>query len=286
MKLKNILFMFIITWLWIFTLPILIITSIIWIPIGFFVLFLSFIISFVMQLYMENTIVHKSMIRHFITKLKIHKWFYTKPVQIPKKPHLILAHPHGILCCGVISMLHFVKKSNTILAVAPILFYIPIFGWLLRYAGAIPATYICIKKALKKHSVIIVLDGIAGIVGMENKTMYVQHRFGAFKIAKQMNVPIIPIWVNNEYKTFDVIALPWNYTRKYISEKICLPIMFPYIFGWYGLWMPKRVRLSITKGEIIKPQGGVEQMKNLHVLAYPRRRGNGQHVIIIVSDPI
>ena len=80
-----------------------------------------------------------------------------------------------------------------------------------------------------------------------------------------MNIPILPIWVNNEYNTFDVIALPWNHTRKYISEKIGLPIMFPYIFGWYGLWMPKRVRLSIIKGQIIKPQVAIEKMKNLHV---------------------
>jgi 1-acyl-sn-glycerol-3-phosphate acyltransferase len=257
--------MFIITWLWIFTFPMLIITSIVWIPMGCLLIVLSLMISFIMQIYMENTIVHESVIRRFITNMEIHKWFYTKPVQIQSQPQLILAHPHGILCCGVISMLHFVKKSNTIIAVAPILFYIPIFGWLLRYAGAIPATYAFIKKTLKKHSVILVLDGIAGIVGMENKTLYVENRFGAFKIAKQMNVPILPIWIHNEYNTFDILSLPLNYTRKYISEMIGLPLIFPYIFGWYGLWMPKRVRLSLSKGEIIKPELAVEKMKSLHV---------------------
>lgn len=213
---------------------------------------------------MKDTIVHKSILRTFVTNLKIYKWFYTTPVSVPKK-HLILVHPHGILCCGVISMIHFVKKSNTVIAVAPILFYIPIFGWILRYLGAIPATYTCIKRGLVKHSVIIVLDGIAGIVGMENKTLYIHKRFGAFKIAKDMNIPILPIWVHNEYKTFNIIKIPCVNIRKKISEKIGFPLMLPWIFGWYGTWMPKRVKLSILKGGIINPtQKTIKQMKNLH----------------------
>lgn len=262
MKIKNVISMIIISWLWIFTLPIIILSSFIWLPIGFIILTCSFIISFGFQLYWNNIIVHKSFIRTFITNLKIYKWFYTKPIKVPNK-HLILVHPHGILCCGVLSMIHFVKKSTTVLAVAPVLFYIPIFGWILRLAGAIPADYNHIQKALKKHSVILVLDGIAGIIGMEDKTLYIDKRYGAFKIAEKCKRPILPIWVHNEYKTFDVISLPFLSTRKWLSDKIGFPIVFPYICGWYGTWMPKRVSLYILSGEVIKPSRAAE-MKNQH----------------------
>jgi len=264
MNIKDILFMFIISWMWIFSLPLLLFTSIIWIPVGTICFVVSFIASFFIQIYLKDIVIHKSPLRTFITNLKLYLWFYTKPVTVPKK-HIILAHPHGILCCGVISMIHFVKKSNTVIAVAPILFYIPIFGWVLRYMGAIPATYTCIKKAVKKKSVILVLDGIAGIVGMENKSLYIEKRYGAFKIAKETDTPILPIWVHNEYKTFDIIKLPYINIRKKISENIGFPLMFPCILGWYGTWMPKRVRLTILKGKIISPrQHSIKQMKNLH----------------------
>ena len=68
------------------------------------------------------------------------------------------------------------------MAVAPILFYIPIFGWMARSCGLIPATNNMIKKALiEKYNVILYLGGIEELIAYEKNELYIKKRWGYLK---------------------------------------------------------------------------------------------------------
>ena len=102
-------------------------------------------------------------------------------------------------------------------------------------------------------SVILAIDGVPGIVAIENNTLYIDKRFGAFKIALETNTSIIPTWTTNEYKTYSLLSLPFVEFRKELSNRLGIAIIFPYIFGWKGTWLPKPVDLIVTLGTPIEP---------------------------------
>ena len=115
---------FVAIFIWIFSLPLLFLTCIFWIPFGMFLLVVFSSISFYIQWHHKNDIIVNSLIRKCIKLMNIKSWF-PQVTFVHKQPaDFIIGHPHGILSCGMI--IHHFESDNTVFAVAPILFHIPI----------------------------------------------------------------------------------------------------------------------------------------------------------------
>lgn len=242
---------FVAIFIWLFSLPILFLTCIFWIPVGAFA-FVSFAtISFYIQWHHKDTIIINSFIRKSIQYLNLKRWFSNVSFVNKQDADFIIGHPHGILCCGMV-VYHF-ESENTVFAVAPILFHIPIFGWLARHMALIPASKHMIKKALKEnHKVILMVGGIEELLAHSQRKLYLQKRYGYVKIAKELKKSLIPVYTKGEYDTFYNPPLPFLTFRQWLSNMLGFGIMFPWVFGWYGLWLPKRIPLSLHFGSPVQ----------------------------------
>ena len=244
---KMFLCMAVIIFIWVFSLPILIITSVLWVPVGSALILTTASISFYIQWHHADTIIVQSVWRDMISCIPIADWFesYTVSGNVTPPRTLILAHPHGILCCGM-TIYHFQHK-NTVMAVAPILFYVPIFGWFARAWGLIPATDKMIRKALEEnHSVILYPGGVQELIGHENKKLYINKRWGYLKIIKDLQCNVACAWTKGEFDTFFLPPLPLLELRQKLVKWTKIGIMFPWIFGWNSIWMPRRVPLEVN----------------------------------------
>lgn len=246
MSYKSFISMFFIIFLWVFTLPLMFAICIICLPVGSILLTVSYIISVYVQWYYQENIIANGIMRKIFSKIPFESWFESYTVhKTPAENGIILAHPHGILCCGMV-IYHF-KNTKSVMAVAPILFYIPIFGWMARSCGLIPATNNMIKKALiEKYNVILYVGGIEELIAHENNELYIKKRWGYLKIIKDLKPNITIAWIQGESQTFFLPPLPFLNLRQYISKKIGFAIMFPWIFGWNSIWIPKPVPLQVN----------------------------------------
>ena len=59
-----------------------------------------------------------------------------------------------------------------------------------------------------------------------------------------MNIPILPI--KTDTKFYDIVPIGGLNHRIYVAKHYGIPIMFPWVFGWYGTWLPKRNKLKWT----------------------------------------
>ena len=219
--------------IWIYLIPILIVGFVLCIP--FFLIIspvLVFITATILYL-LKDEIFTGSSIRQLIANMPYTLWFGNiDKINLPKQPALITSHPHGFLCTGIIVSTHFAPDSNTILAVSPWIFTIPIVGWMAKHVGCIPATEKQMLNALKKSSVIIVPGGVPELVSHE---MYTR-RHGFIRIAQKANVPILPIITQTTF--YDHISLPFRSWRVYIAKQYGIPLMVPPL-GWCWTWIPK-----------------------------------------------
>ena len=263
--LELFLIMSIIIFIWVFSLPLLFITSMIWLPIGSALLITTATVSFYIQWHHADTIIGQSMWKDIMSCIPIADWFesYTVRGNVPPPGTLILAHPHGILCCGMI-IFHFQTK-NTVMAVAPILFYVPIFGWFARHWGLIPATDKMIRKALlENYKVILYPGGVQELIGHENKKLYINKRWGYLKIIKDLKCKVACAWTKGEFETFFLPSLPALEYRQKLVKWTRIGIMFPWIFGWNSMWMPRRVPLEINIKMLNSSQGELMELKHLY----------------------
>ena len=245
----------IIIFIWIYSLPILFITSILWLPFGAFLLVSSATISFYIQWKHHDKVIVKSIWRDMMRCIPMRDWFKSFNMRynnvIPENS-LILAHPHGILCCGM-TVYHF-EQENTIMAVAPILFYIPIFGWFARMWGLIPATDLMIRKALTEgHTVILYIGGVQELIAHQDRKLYIDKRWGYLKIIKDLKCNVVSAWVKGEYDTFFLPPLPMLELRQKMVKWTQIGLMFPWIFGWNSIWMPKPVDIEVWFKQMAQP---------------------------------
>lgn len=245
--------MFVVIFLWIFTLPLLFITSVIWLPLGAFLLVFTTTLSFWIQHMHANDIVLDGTLRSMMRVVDLGSWFDIK-YEGSLIPHnsLILAHPHGILCCGMVCY-HF-KQSNTVFAVAPILFYIPVFGWAARNLGLIPATSVMIREAIKKGaSVILYVGGIEELIATEKKELYIKKRWGYLKLIRDLKCNVVCVWTAGEFDTFTLPNIPALRFRQRLAKILGVGIMFPWVFGWNSIWLPRRVPLTVFTSHLTLP---------------------------------
>ena len=229
----------ILIFMWVFLLPIFIIGFILAIP--FFVTFLP--LSLITGYYVYTSVgpIQSSKIRKFLSNDYTH-WFGKINIDlINHNNKLICGHPHGIICTSLLFGLHFKPGSKTLIAVAPLLFMVPVIGWMARHLGAIPATYNDIKQGLVNTSVILFPGGVPEIIGHEKGQHYIR-RQGFLKIARDTNCDILAVYNSNKY--YKQIVGPFYDLRMFIARRYNVPITFPWLFGWYWTPLPKRIPIE------------------------------------------
>ena len=242
--------------LWIFSLPIACIFAIFFIPVGTVIFAILLMISSYIQWKYENDIIVHSPMRNLLKSFQFKKWFPSYTCTGKEPSGLLICHPHGILCCG---MLLYHLDHDTVFAVAPIVFHIPIIGWVARSAGFIPATEYMMCRALKKNiPVILMVGGIEEMLCHDKKQFYLEKRYGYLRIAQDT---ITPVYVHNEFETFYSPSMPYLEYRQWLSRKMGFGIMFPWIFGHCGSWLPKQVPLSVHVGDPLTVRGSLTELK-------------------------
>lgn len=238
--------MFVVIFIWIFTLPLLFLTSIIWLPLGALLIISLTTISFLVQLHHAENITVNGVTRKLVANVPLESWFKGYEVADSNPTGFIIAHPHGILCCGMV-VYHFRKRTDTVFAVAPILFYIPVFGWLARDLGLIPASDFMIRKALKEgHTVIMYVGGVEELIAHEKRELYIEKRWGYLKIIRDLKCKVTCAWTKGEFDTFFLPPMPMLRLRQRVAKILGFGIIFPWVFGWNSIWVPRRIPLKVS----------------------------------------
>jgi len=226
--------MVVLIFMWVFFLPLFLLGFLFSVP--FFVVALPLSLAIGAGIYLSFDQIKESSIRDIVSSAPFEKWFGSIRCDIPSdKNYLICCHPHGVICTMALCGIHFRPQSKTLVAVAPILFLVPIVGWIAKHLGAIPATYDAIQRALRTTSVILMPGGVPEIVSMEKNQPY-EERWGFLKCAKQAAVDIIKVVGKQNYYTLQ--EMPLYELRMWIAKRYNIPIVFPWIFGWYNTWVP------------------------------------------------
>ena len=147
-----------------------------------------------------------SWLRRMISKIPWLQWFPCNILDVPTTPSILSVHPHGVLCCGAIAGIHLVPESQTLFCVAPILFYVPVLGWIARLLGCIPADYNSMKSAITQgYPLLVVPGGVPELVMAErcdDTAFFIEKRFGFLKLAIETQVPLFPIFSKGETSTY------------------------------------------------------------------------------------
>lgn len=249
MRVWHICFMFALTFFWIWSLPILIAGVFLCAPIAIVSLPLCLAISLFLQYIHHDTILAKHPVRRWISRIPWHEWFPCNRLHFTDTC-IVAVHPHGVLCCGAIAGIHFVPGSKTVLCVAPILFYVPVMGWLLRVLACIPATKTAMQNALRDgHSLLVVPGGVPEIVLAE--TGDDTQRFARHGILRlQPKVPVHVVFVRGECSTFRMWQGPFLRQRVWLSWRLNIPFVMPILLGHYGTWLPRRQPLTLASQEV------------------------------------
>lgn len=174
-------------------------------------------------------------------------------------------YPHGTHCVSALLTQTRLDLLHIRVACASVLFWIPIINTSVGWGNGIPAKKELMKIALRDgESLIVYPGGLNEIPGAdflredeyalkegepESKYTYMR-REGVFKLAKETNTSIVPVWVEGEYDTFKVYfpfpRLSWIMYRV---------IGFPWPMfssGYWGSPFPKPVKLTVHVGREIQ----------------------------------
>lgn len=242
----SILLMFTSLFIWAYSIPILIILILFGAPLAAPLFAFAFFISSSLQLIYKKPIQH-SWLRSFLNNIDLTGWFgKIDRVDLPEKAHLICSHPHNIFCLGALLCIHFQPKSKTLIAVAPLIFHIPLLGWIAAQCGCIPSSKQSITNALDaRMSVILVVGGVPEVVTYERDEIYTnRHKF------LQFDAPILPVITTSKH--YYVPKAPFYDLRMFIAENYRVPIIFPWVFGWMGTWLPDRKPITVKVLEVKK----------------------------------
>ena len=256
MKWYHVLVMGVLTFCWIWALPLLMLGFVCSIPACLALLPACLLISVGCQWHCHDKLMPSSWLRRLISTIPWHQWFPCNVLDVPKAPSILCVHPHGILCCGALVGLHLIPQSQTLFCVAPLLFYVPVLGWLARLLGCIPASYPIMKSALEQgYPLIIVPGGVPELVLTEkgdDTAFFLEQRFGFLKLAMETQVPLFPIFSKGETATYRLVQAPWLSWRVRLSWQWNVPLVFPWFRGWYNLWLPRRVPLELVCGPFLQ----------------------------------
>lgn len=154
--------------------------------------------------------------------------------------------PHGLFPFGLalVSGVLF-KGENIPIAIASNLFYVPVFGLLLRLLGCVPADKDIFKTG---GSVVLVPDGIAGAFysDRQHERVFLRQRKGFVKHALAHGYDIVPVYCFGHTQLYDV----------YGFQELSRRLRFAFIFFWGKGWLPHARPISIVMGERVTPSTG------------------------------
>ena len=75
-------------------------------------------------------------------------------------------------------------------------------------------------------------------------------RHGFLRLAKELSVPLFAVFTKGECATFNMVRWPFLNTRVQLSWFFNIPVTLPFIFGWYGSWIPKRIHLKMKMTQV------------------------------------
>jgi 1-acyl-sn-glycerol-3-phosphate acyltransferase len=186
---------------------------------------------------------------------------------IPPETALYIAHPHGLF--SMAPFLHWAARITNwptdrkmCIAVHSIFFKIPIVCELMEAYGAIEATEESIRAKLKEGISVAVLTG--GIRELHEThpgkmKLILKKRKGVFRIAQDLQVPIIPVLTFGENELFPPIQSAWTRTlQKYLRAWMGIAIPIPTLEGlknWFILLhSPLKTHVTTWIGNPIKPE--------------------------------
>ena len=241
---RDICVVMVVLFIWIWSLPVLILSALLLTPMALVLLPISFLISVFVK--HRCPVTTTSSLRRFVSSMQLHRWFPCNTVQIPRQA-MVAVHPHGLLCCGALVGLHFVPGSTTLICVAPSLFYIPILGWCLPLLGCIPANSAAMHAVLRQgHSLIVVPGGVPELVLAETgNDCALYPRYGFLRLARSTRVPVMSVFVKGECATYSFARLPLLRWRVGLSWFSNVPLVFPFFRGHCCTWLPKQTPLCL-----------------------------------------
>jgi len=198
---------------------------------------------------------NNSLLRKLLSSIAWRDWFSATPVAASFGRSIVCVHPHGLLSLGTLALLHFVPGSNTVMAVAPILFYIPFFGLLGPSLGFVPSNKAGLLAVLKTDRTLLILPGgVPEILCAEavQKTLFISPRVGLFKLAFHEGRDMQIIVVDGEEKLFRSLRLPFLKERTWLSWAFNFPVMLPWFGGCYGSFVPRRHRISARSLQLVQ----------------------------------
>tara|TARA_Y100000389_G_scaffold205027_1_gene262138 strand:- start:4253 stop:5062 length:810 start_codon:yes stop_codon:yes gene_type:complete len=168
------------------------------------------------------------------------------------QPCILAATPHGIM--PLTPYLLFSKNDNVVIHAASIIFYNPITRFFLCFLRGCMAH--ADKKSIEatlnnKRHVLLYPGGVQeALISNQTNCIYTKHK-GFIKIAKNKNVPVIPIFIRNENKLL-TDCIPSLTKWCYKTFKIPIPTL------WFGL--PNHIHVYFGKPLYPENYESIEQM--------------------------
>ena len=167
--------------------------------------------------------------------------------EIPDGPVLYIAHPHGLF--SMAPFLHWASgvtqwpsEKKVHMAIHSVFFSIPIVREVCESFGVVEATDSEIRAVLEKgESVALLTGGVQEISLYEPGKMILnlRKRKGFARIAKELNVPIVPVLTFGENELFPPVTGFWTqkvqlYLRNLVGIALPLPT-WKSVKNWFGL---------------------------------------------------
>ena len=206
------------------------------------------------RLVRQPTVPKSSFLRKLLSAIAWRDWFSATPAPALFGRSIVCVHPHGLLSLGTLALVHFVPASNTVMAVAPILFYIPLFGLLGPSLGLVPSNKAGLLAVLKSDRTLLILPGGVPeiLCGEEQKTLFISPRVGLFKIAFHEGRDLQIIIVDGEERMFRSLRLPFLKERMWLSWAFNFPVMLPWFGGCYGSFVPRPHHLAARPLQLVE----------------------------------
>ena len=164
--------------------------------------------------------------------------------EIPTKPVLYIAHPHGLFFMA--PFFHWAARvtdwpeglARVRPAVHSIFFKIPGVRELMEAHGAIEATEEEIERTLRSGDSVVLMPGGVQEIGAEGLTVVIRKRRGYLRIVRRVGCPIVPVLTFGEAELFRPMAgLDWfhRYCKAWFGLAVPIPSLASF-FRWFRLF--------------------------------------------------
>jgi 1-acyl-sn-glycerol-3-phosphate acyltransferase len=168
-----------------------------------------------------------------------------KNTESSKRRVLYTFVPHGLFPFGLILVSGIVLQNKDVrIGIASNMFYIPVFGFILRMLGCVEATKELFKKE-GENIIVLIPDGIAGALYSSRKeeVLYLRSRRGFMREAiKHGFDAIVPVYCFGHTQLYDVYG--W--------QELSRRFKFAFVAFWGrspAIWLPHARTVSVVFGK-------------------------------------